>query len=179
MLQKEIESYLANLGMPYARFLPVFKEVNNYHRFGNTSISFLFSANKGSSLLDISKVASGGELSRLMLVIKYILAKSYKLDTLVFDEIDLGVSGEIASLMGDMMKEISKSTQLIAISHLPQIASKADFHIKVIKKVVGNKTISDVVLLDDMGRLKEIAKLLSGKKVTSAAFENARDLLKQ
>ena len=179
VIQKEIESYLANLGMPYARFLPVFNEVNNYHRFGNTSISFLFSANKGSSLLDISKVASGGELSRLMLVIKYILAKSYKLDTLVFDEIDLGVSGEIASLMGDMMKEISKSTQLIAISHLPQIASKADFHIKVVKKVVGNKTISDVVVLDDLGRLKEIAKLLSGKKVTSAAFENARDLLKQ
>ncbi len=179
VFQKEIESYLANLGMPYARFLPVFNEVNNYHRFGNTSISFLFSANKGSSLLDISKVASGGELSRLMLVIKYILAKSYKLDTLVFDEIDLGVSGEIASLMGDMMKEISKSTQLIAISHLPQIASKADFHIKVVKKVVGNKTISDVVVLDDLGRLKEIAKLLSGKKVTSAAFENARDLLKQ
>ena len=179
VIQKEIEIYLANLGMPYARFLPVFNEVNNYHRFGNTSISFLFSANKGSSLLDISKVASGGELSRLMLVIKYILAKSYKLDTLVFDEIDLGVSGEIASLMGDMMKEISKSTQLIAISHLPQIASKADFHIKVVKKVVGNKTISDVVVLDDLGRLKEIAKLLSGKKVTSAAFENARDLLKQ
>ena len=81
--------------------------------------------------------------------------------------------------MGDMMKEISKSTQLIAVSHLPQIASKADYHIKVVKKVVSNKTISDVVLLDDNGRLKEIAKLLSGKKVTAAAFDNARELLKQ
>jgi DNA repair protein RecN (Recombination protein N) len=179
IFQKDLESHLINLGMPYARFVTVFNISANYHQFGNTSISFLFSANKGSSLLEISKVASGGELSRLMLSIKYILARSSQLDALVFDEIDLGVSGEIASLMGDMMKEISKSTQLIAISHLPQIASKADEHLKVVKKVFGNETISDVLILDKDDRLEEIAKLLSGKELTSAAFENARALLSQ
>ena len=179
VFQKELENHLMNLGMPYARFVILFNVSANYHKFGNTSISFLFSANKGSSLLEISKVASGGELSRLMLAIKHILARSFQLDTLVFDEIDLGVSGEIASLMGDMMKEISTSTQLIAISHLPQIASKADEHIKVVKKVVGNETVSDVLILDKEGRLEEIAKLLSGKELTSAAFDNARALLSQ
>ena len=179
LLKRDIESHLVNLAMPYAQFMVMFSMSDNYHKFGNTSISFLFSANKGGSLKEISKVASGGELSRLMLVIKYISAKSSKIDALVFDEIDLGVSGKIASLMGDMMQEISDSTQLIAISHLPQIASKADKHIKVVKSVVGNNTISDVINLDMEGRVEEIAKLLSGKEVTSAAFENARVLLSQ
>ena len=178
-LKKDIENHLKNLGMPYAQFMAVFSESDSYHKFGNTSISFLFSANKGSSLLEISKVASGGELSRLMLAIKYISAKSSEVDALVFDEIDIGVSGEIAALMGNMMQEISKSTQLIAISHLPQIASKADEHLKVVKSVVGNETISDVISLNKEQRVEEIAKLLSGKEVTSAAFENARVLLNQ
>ena len=135
--------------------------------------------NQQVSLLEISKVASGGELSRLMLAIKYISAKSSEVDALVFDEIDIGVSGEIAALMGNMMQEISKSTQLIAISHLPQIASKAQEHLKVVKSVVGNETISDVISLNKEQRVEEIAKLLSGKEVTSAAFENARVLLNQ
>ena len=178
-LQKDIEAHLINLGMPFAKFLIDVSVVDAYHQFGNTSLSFLFSANKGGKLLDISKVASGGELSRLMLSIKYIAAQYSEIDTLVFDEIDMGVSGEIASLMGDMMKKIRNSTQLIAISHLPQIASKADEHLKVVKKVVANETISDVLILDKDGRLEEIAKLLSGKEVTSAAFENARALLNQ
>ena len=177
--KKDIESHLVNLGMPYAKFTVVFNAGNQYHKLGNTSISFLFSANKGSLLSEISKVASGGELSRLMLAVKYISAKSSQIDALIFDEIDIGVSGEIASLMGSMMQEISKSTQLIAISHLPQIASKADQHLKVIKSVISNETISDVIILNKEGRVKEIAKLLSGKKVTSAAFENARVLLSQ
>jgi DNA repair protein RecN (Recombination protein N) len=178
-LKKDIEKHLIKLGMPHANFLVVFCNQNNYHKFGNTSISFLFSANKGSSLIEISKVASGGELSRLMLAIKYISTKSSKIDTLVFDEIDLGVSGKIAELMGDMMQEISKSTQLIAISHLPQIAAKAYEHLKVVKSIIGNTTISDVIRLKKEERVEEIAKLLSGKKVTKAAFENARALLSQ
>ena len=149
------------------------------HKFGNTSIRFLFSANKGSQLQEISKVSSGGELSRLMLAIKFFSAKSSSLDILFFDEIDTGVSGEIAALMGDMMREISKSTQLIAISHIPQIASKADEHYKVLKSVVGDKTISDVYHLSYDERVEEIAKLLSGKKLTDIAFENARVLLNQ
>ncbi len=178
-IHKDVESHLTKLGMPFAKFKIDYTNGENYHQFGNTSISFLFSANKDSALSDISKVASGGELSRLMLSIKYIAAKYSDIDTLVFDEIDTGVSGEVASLMGDMMKEISNSTQLIAISHLPQIASKSDEHLKVVKSFVKGKTISDVTSLNNEERVEEIAKLLSGKEVTSAAFENARVLLGQ
>ena len=127
----------------------------------------------------ISKVASGGELSRLMLAIKHISAQSSEVSTLVFDEIDSGVSGEIASLMGGMMQEISKTSQLIAISHLPQIASKANKHLKMVKLVVGSSTISNIIELNNEERVEEIAKLLSGKEVTSAAFENAKVLLNQ
>ena len=121
-------------------------------------------------LLEVNKVASGGELSRLMLAIKYITAQSSKINTLVFDEIDTGVSGEIASLMGDMMLKISKKNQLIAISHLPQIASKANTHLKVVKTVKNNNTISDVIVLNKEERIKEIAKLLSGKKLTNGSI---------
>ena len=178
-LKKEVESNLINLGMPYANFMAVINVSDSYHKFGNTSISFLFSANRGGELLEVSKVASGGELSRLMLAIKYISATLSEVDILVFDEIDIGVSGEIAALMGKMMQEISKSTQLIAISHLPQIASKADEHLKVVKSVIGIETVSNVKNLDKQARIEEIAKLLSGKEVTSEAFENARVLLSQ
>lgn len=178
-LKKEVESNLINLGMPYANFMAVINVSDSYHKFGNTSISFLFSANRGGELLEVSKVASGGELSRLMLAIKYISATLSEVDIIVFDEIDLGVSGEIAALMGKMMHEISKSTQLIAISHLPQIASKADEHLKVVKSVIGIETVSNVKNLDKQARIEEIAKLLSGKEVTLEAFENARVLLSQ
>ena len=178
-LKKEVESNLINLGMPYANFMAAINLSDSYHKFGNTSISFLFSANRGGELLEVSKVASGGELSRLMLAIKYISATLSEVDILVFDEIDIGVSGEIAALMGKMMQEISKSTQLIAISHLPQIASKADEHLKVVKSVIGIETVSNVKNLDKQARIEEIAKLLSGKEVTSEAFENARVLLSQ
>ena len=179
ILKKDIESHLINLGMPFAEFMVVFNDSKSFHALGNTNISFLFSANKGGDLLNISKVASGGELSRLMLVVKYISAKHSKVSSLIFDEIDMGVSGKIASLMANMMHEISKSTQLIAISHLPQIASKADAHLKVTKSVINNTTISKVTVLAREKRVEEIAKLLSGNEVTSAAFENARVLLNQ
>lgn len=178
-LKKEIETHLQNLGMPYAQFQVNLKTIDTFHQNGNTDITFLFSANKGSALQDVSKVASGGELSRLMLSIKYITAQSSKVNTLVFDEIDTGVSGEIASLMGDMMLEISKTNQLVAISHLPQIASKANTHLKVVKTVNRKGTISDVIVLNKEQRIEEIAKLLSGKKLTKAAIDNAVELLNQ
>ncbi len=177
--KKDVETHLISLGMPFAQFTVQLNHTDIFNKFGNSTISFLFSANKGSALLDIAKVASGGELSRLMLAVKHISAKSSDLDILIFDEIDIGVSGEIASLMGNMMREISRSTQLIAISHLPQIASKSDEHLKVVKSVSGDITISDVVVLREEERVEEIAKLLSGKTVTSEAFENARVLLSQ
>jgi len=178
-IKKEIEKHLQDLGMPYAQFQVNLIKSDVFHLLGNTNISFLFSANKGSSLQEISKVASGGEISRLMLAIKYITAQSSEVNTLVFDEIDTGVSGEIASLMGDMMLEISKENQLIAISHLPQIASKARVHLKVVKKVNLEDTVSDIIQLNTEQRVEEIAKLLSGKEITNAAFENAKVLLNQ
>ena len=178
-LKSKIEKHLKNLGMPYAQFEVSLYKTDNFHQFGNTTITFLFSANKGSAMQAVSKVASGGELSRLMLAIKYLTAESSKVNALVFDEIDTGVSGEIASLMGDMMREISSKNQLIAISHLPQIASKAKVHLKVVKKVKYGTTISDVKVLNNEQRVEEIAKLLSGKEITNAAFENAKVLLNQ
>ena len=178
-LKSKIEKHLKNLGMPYAQFEVSLYKTDNFHQFGNTTITFLFSANKGSAMQAVSKVASGGELSRLMLAIKYLTAESSKVNALVFDEIDTGVSGEIASLMGDMMREISSKNQLIAISHLPQIASKAKVHLKVVKKVKSGTTISDVKVLNNEQRVEEIAKLLSGKEITNAAFENAKVLLNQ
>ena len=178
-LKSKIEKHLKNLGMPYAQFEVSLYKTDNFHQFGNTTITFLFSANKGSAMQAVSKVASGGELSRLMLAIKYLTAQSSNVNTLVFDEIDTGVSGEIASLMGDMMREISSKNQLIAISHLPQIASKAKVHLKVVKKVKSGTTISDVKVLNNEQRVEEIAKLLSGKEITNAAFENAKVLLNQ
>jgi len=178
-IKQQLQGHLQQLGMPYAKFEVVFTEIDQFNQNGNTTISFLFSANKGSALQEVAKVASGGELSRLMLAIKYITAQLSKVNILVFDEIDTGVSGEIASLMGDMMLNISKENQLIAISHLPQIASKANSHLKVVKSVVDSNTISDVVPLNKQQRVEEIAKLLSGKKLTKAAFDNAEELLNQ
>ncbi|MAW21721.1 MAG: DNA repair protein RecN [Flavobacteriales bacterium] len=178
-VKRDIELYLRKLGMQFANFEVKIDPFGSYHDLGNTKVQFLFSANKGSELQPMSKVASGGELSRLMLAIKYISAQSSEVSTLVFDEIDSGVSGEIASLMGDMMLEISRNNQLISISHLPQIASKATQHLKITKSVVGSHTVSSVVELSDQERVKEIAKLLSGKEVTAAALENAKVLLSQ
>ena len=178
-IKAEVERILKKLGMPYAQFDIEISESEQYQIIGNTSVLLKFSANKGSDMQELSKVASGGELSRLMLAIKYITAKNSQANTLIFDEIDSGVSGEIASLMGDMMSDISSSNQLIAISHLPQIASRAKTHLKVIKTVCKDETISSVVELDENGRIQEIAKLLSGKKLTQAAINNAVELLNQ
>ncbi len=178
-VKSDIEGLLKKLGMPYAQFDVLMEQIDTYHSYGNTSISFQFSGNKGSAIQEISKVASGGELSRLMLAIKYITAQLSKVNILVFDEIDTGVSGEIAALMGDMMKKISVSNQLIAISHLPQIASNANTHLKVVKSVVKDETVSAVLELNKEQRVEEIAKLLSGKKITKAAIDNALELLNQ
>jgi DNA repair protein RecN (Recombination protein N) len=176
---KMIESCLSQLGMPYAKFNIIFEKCDSFHQNGNTNVSFCFSANKGGMLLELSKVASGGELSRLMLAIKFISSKYSNLGTLIFDEIDSGVSGEIASLMGEMMKKMGESTQVLAISHLPQIASKGERHLKMIKTVVNSETISNIITLNNNERVEEIAKLLSGKGITEAAFDNARALLHQ
>ena len=179
VVKKLIKGHLQQLGMPYAQFEVSFSDLDVFLKYGNTDIVFLFSANKGNNLQEVAKVASGGELSRLMLAIKYVTAQSSKINTLIFDEIDSGISGEIASLMGDMMLDISKVSQLIAISHLPQIASKANIHLKVVKNENSSNVASNVILLNKKERIEEIAKLLSGKKLTKAAFDNAEALLNQ
>ena len=175
----KVKDCLRKLGMPHADFKINLTRKNTFDYNGNTEVIFLLSANKGSNLQELSKVASGGELSRLVLSIKYISIKKSSINTLIFDEIDSGVSGEIASLMGEMMLNISKKNQLISISHLPQIACKSNTHLKVIKKENKFSTVSDIIELDSKQRVKEIAKLLSGKKLTKAAMDNAVELLNQ
>ena len=165
--------------MPFAIFKFDIIKTNEFHSNGNSVISIQFSANKGNKLQNLSKIASGGELSRLMLAIKYITAEKSNIGTLIFDEIDSGVSGEVASLMGDMMRNIGASKQLITISHLPQIVSKAKTHLKVVKSIKKDRTISTILKLNKKDRIREIAKLLSGKKVSQAAIDNAVDMLNQ
>ena len=129
--------------------------------------------------MPVEKIASGGEISRLMLALKYINIKNSSYKVLIFDEIDSGVSGQVASMMADIMHEISQKNQLIAISHLPQVASKALNHLKVEKKIIDNQTCSIIFELDSYQRVEEIANLLSGKKITKSAIDNANDLLNQ
>ena len=179
LIEKKIEASLSKLGISHPRFKVNLTMKESFDLFGNIDISFLFSANKGEPLEEISKVASGGEIARLMLSIKHISAQSSRVNTIIFDEIDTGVSGRIASLMGEMISDISSDIQVIAISHLPQVASKADEHLKVIKIIRDNYTISDVVKLNNEDRVEEVAKLLSGRKLTQAALDNAIELLNQ
>ena len=178
-ITNHIEDILKSLGIPHAQFQINLQQTNELHSFGCSNISMQFCANKGGEMKELMRVASGGELSRLMLAIKFLSAQNSSISTLIFDEIDSGVSGEIASLMGNMMQNISKSNQVIVISHLPQIASKAKTHLKVSKQIVDDKTTSTVHNLSNEDRVEEIAKLLSGKNVTDAAIKNALDLLNQ
>ena len=145
---------------------------------GQDNIRFLFSANKGLELDDMAKIASGGEISRLMLALKQLLSQSSELSTLILDEIDTGVSGEIADKMGKMMREMAKNRQLIVITHLPQIAAKGDLHFKVMKEESENSTVTKVIELKGKDRLSEIAQLLSGENITEAAINNAKELIK-
>jgi len=177
--EREIEQTLKSLSIPHASFKISVEKRENYNFTGNDCVEFCFSANKGNSVKSLSSVASGGEVSRLMLAIKFLLSKDYSNKTLIFDEIDTGVSGDIASYMGDLMKKISFTSQLLSITHLPQIASKSDFHIKVFKKTLQNSTVSRAVYLEGNDRVVEIAKLLSGKSISDAAILNAKELLNQ
>tara|TARA_Y100001933_G_scaffold154235_1_gene152569 strand:+ start:4836 stop:6473 length:1638 start_codon:yes stop_codon:yes gene_type:complete len=178
-ITNHIEDILINLGIPHAQFQINLEQTDELHSYGFSNISMQFCANKGGEMKELMRVASGGELSRLMLAIKFLSAQKSSISTLIFDEIDSGVSGEIASLMGNMMQNISKSNQVIVISHLPQIASKAKTHLKVSKQIIADKTTSTIHKLTSEDRVEEIAKLLSGKNITDAAIKNALDLLNQ
>ena len=177
VLSDKLITILATLGMPNVRFNIEIKAVDNYYQNGKDEIQFLFSANKGTDFGLLKKVASGGEMSRIMLAVKAILAQYSKLPTLIFDEIDTGVSGEIAIRMGEIMKEMSQTMQIFAITHLPQIAAKGNAHFKVFKSTVGEDTQSELHLLNEEERVLEIAQMLSGAVVSDSALNHAKSLL--
>ena len=176
-LSDKLITILNQLGMPNVRFKIEIESSNNYKDNGKDAIQFLFSANKGTDFGLLKKVASGGEMSRIMLAVKSILSQYSKLPTIIFDEIDTGVSGEIANKMGEIMKDMSKTMQVFAITHLPQIAAKGTSHYKVYKTVTGENTVSELKLLNAEERIVEIAEMLSGKDISDSAMNHAKALL--
>ncbi len=164
------------VGMPNARF-KIMLDKMPLSVSGTDSIEFLFDANKSGRLEQLRKVASGGELSRIMLCIKSLVAQKLQLPTLIFDEIDTGISGEAAKQVGEIMKSLSTAHQVISITHQPQIAAKATAHYFVYKEKQGNKIATSIRLLNKDERITTIAKMLSGEKPTAAAVENAREMV--
>ncbi|MEZ4947726.1 MAG: DNA repair protein RecN [Cyclobacteriaceae bacterium] len=173
---KQMITLLNELGIPEAQ-LTVEHHTGTPTASGIDSIELLFSANKGIAVRSLAQVASGGEFSRLMFCIKYLLAEKTALPTLILDEIDTGVSGEIAMRLGKMMKSMAAGHQLLAISHLPQIAAKADCHFYAYKDSKSTKTISQIKKLTEEERIEEIAKMIGGEKPSPLAKENARELI--
>lgn len=176
-IEKEMLRVLENLGMPSARFIIKQESLPHFSATGKDRISFLFSANKGGEVREIQKVASGGELSRLMLALKSLVLNRSLLPTILFDEIDSGVSGDIAGKVGNIMRAMSSHMQVIAITHLPQIAGKADSHLLAYKQDGDNSTISSLKVLSDDERVNEIARMLSDETITESAKVTARELL--
>ena len=177
VLSQKLIAILETLGMPNVRFKMSLNSTSTYFDNGKDELQFLFSANKGTDFGLLKKVASGGEMSRIMLAVKAILAQYSKLPTLIFDEIDSGVSGEIANKMGEIMKEMSQKMQIFAITHLPQIAAKGTAHFKVSKATIGEDTQSELKLLTSEERIVEIAQMLSGTVVSDSALNHAKALL--
>ncbi len=178
ILVSELEMILHSLGMPNATFKTALTLQENYYSNGKNVVEFLFSANKGSTYGSLKKVASGGELSRIMLGIKMILSRYKQLPTLIFDEIDTGVSGEIAHKMADVMKQMSKNLQVFSITHLPQIAANGNTQYKVFKQDINNHTITQLKQLTTEERIQEIAEMIGGKNISDAARTHAKSLLK-
>ncbi|WP_281987973.1 DNA repair protein RecN [Aquimarina aggregata] len=175
---KELEDILQALGMPNASFNAELKLQDNYFSNGKEILEFLFSANKGGSYGELKKVASGGELSRIMIAIKAILSRYAQLPTIIFDEIDTGVSGEVAHKMADLMMNMSKNLQVFSITHLPQIAANGQNQYKVYKEDINNTTVTQLKLLDENERVREIAEMIGGKNISDSAITHARSLLK-
>ena len=176
-LIKQLETILTDLGMPNARFKIELIQIDTYLYNGKDHLDFLFTANKGSQFLPLKKAASGGELSRIMLAIKSILSNYQQLPTIMFDEIDTGVSGEIAHKMASIMEQLSLSMQVFSITHLPQIAAKGQSHFKVYKEDIGETTVTALKKLSNEERVLEIAQMLGGKEVSDSAVAHAQQLL--
>ncbi|HLW15285.1 MAG TPA: DNA repair protein RecN [Flavobacteriaceae bacterium] len=176
-LKKQLETRLESLGMPNAQFKFNLESIKTFNTTGLDKLDLLFTANKGLAFGPIERVASGGELSRIMLSIKAVLAKYKELPTLVFDEIDTGVSGEIATKIAHVMGEMSKSMQLLCITHLPQIAAKGSQHLKIYKEDLEHRTVTNLKVLDGDARIYEIAGMIGGENRTESALSHARELL--
>lgn len=177
VLKQKLEEILVPLGLPNAQFHFDLAPSTDFKLNGTDSLDLLFTANKGMPLGSLKKVASGGEMSRIMLAIKSVLATYTQLPTLVLDEIDTGVSGEIAKKMADIMFQIGKNMQVLAITHLPQIAAKGEHHLKIYKEDIQEVTITHLTKLNIEERVVEIAKMLGGEKFSDAAIANAKELL--
>lgn len=175
--EKNIHKSLALLSMQHARINVELKTLDKLNSTGLDHVAFMFSANKGGTLDLIKNVASGGEISRLALCVKTLIADAITLPTLIFDEIDTGVSGDVALKMGDILRDLANKHQVMSITHTPQIAAKADHHYFVYKEVKGDSTVSNVKLLNDKECIAEIATMLSGKPPTTNALNNAQELL--
>jgi DNA repair protein RecN (Recombination protein N) len=177
VFKEQLEGYLAKLGLPHARFNFELLVSDTFRKNGTDSLKLLFTANKGLSFGSLKKIASGGEMSRIMLSVKAILTTYKKLPTIICDEIDTGVSGEIANQMAAIMNGMSSSTQLLSITHLPQIAAKGEHHIKVYKEDVGDVTRTLLSILDRPERIAEIATMIGGNNLSDASTASAKELL--
>ena len=177
VFKEQLEGYLAKLGLPHARFNFELLVSDTFRKNGTDSLKLLFTANKGLSFGSLKKIASGGEMSRIMLSVKAILTTYKKLPTIIFDEIDTGVSGEIANQMAAIMNGMSSSTQLLSITHLPQIAAKGEHHIKVYKEDIGDVTRTLLSILDKQERIAEIATMIGGNNLSDASTASAKELL--
>lgn len=177
-LSKQLQVAVRSLEMPHSNFIVSLEKKDDLNILGGDRLEFLFSANGSANFGPISKVASGGELSRIMLALKSVMSSFAELPTMIFDEIDTGVSGKIADKMGEMIGNMAKNMQIFAITHLPQIASKHGAHFLVYKEFdKEEKAVTNIRLLDNQGRVMELARMLSGSKLTDAAIENAKVLL--
>jgi len=176
-LVKKLESSLSNLGMENTRFQFNLKHSNQYFSNGKDELTLLISANKGVNFGELKKIASGGELSRIMLSVKSILSEYLNLPTIIFDEIDTGVSGDVSQKMAEIMQKMSANMQVITITHLPQIAAKGNQHYKVFKQDIENNIVTQLKELSEQERIEEIAEMLGGKNITTTALNHAMELL--
>jgi DNA repair protein RecN (Recombination protein N) len=176
-ISMSVQRILEELNLRDTLLLFQLKDSGQLNTFGTTEIDLLFSANKGIAPIAIEKAASGGELSRVMLALQKLISEKRQLPTMIFDEIDTGVSGEVAHKMASLLGSMSNKTQLLAITHLPQVAAKANQQAKVTKIQLGERVISQVKWLNESEKIQEIARLMSGEKITDAAIENAKNLI--
>ena len=176
-IENEVVVLLEELKLPDSRFVIQLSNLEHLTSKGRNEVHILFTANKGMEPKSIEKAASGGELSRLMLALQYLLSKRKQLPTIIFDEIDTGVSGEVAQRIGNLLAKMGEKMQLLAITHLPQVAGRGQFHWKVQKSHIDEKTLTQVLILDEKQRVEEIARLMSGDNINKAALENAKALM--